>query len=344
MHHIHHFRLRQHDQGATWPWWRVLAAALALVLAGCSAQPAPTPGAQPTAAASPAAPAAMSASGSTRTVTDALGNQVAIPANPQRVLALGDDGLLADLLDAGVRPVAATVNVVENPPGFAAGELDGIQLFPSAGDVSLETFVALQPDLIISYDYFIEEVGYDTLSQVAPTVAVGGDTPRDTYVQLMALLGKEAQARRAVEQLEQRIKEAGARLNAAQRTVSLATIYPGPNPAVWVDGPYAPPRIVQELGFRLRPSAADLGGIEVRSGRAYISQEQFGLLDGETIVLLQSPEVPGETEALQQIKEGPIWQTLPAVQNGRVAELNRLVYFGFRGEQRLLDDLVRALE
>ncbi len=337
----------------------LLICALAMLLAACGA-PAAAPGttslSPETTSPSPAAesspsPAATSettataeATGDTRTITDALGNTVTIPAEPRRVLALGEEGLLADLIDAGVKPVAATVNVAENVSGFAAGELDGIQLFASAADTSLETFVALQPDLIVGSDYFVEQIGADTLNQLAPTVAVGGDTPREAYIQTMAIFGREDEARQQVSRFEQQVEQAGAQLDAAGRTVSMATIYPGPNPAAWIDGPYAPPRLAQELGFTLSPNADDLGGAEVRGGRAFISLEQLGLLDGETLVLLQSPAVDGEAAALEQIRNGPIWQTLPAVQNDRVVELDRFAYFGFRGEQQLLNDLIEALE
>jgi iron complex transport system substrate-binding protein len=113
-----------------------------------------------------------------------------VPLDPQRVLALGEEGLLADLLDAGVRPVAASVNVPEDMPLFRSEELAGIALFPSAAEISLETLSAHQPDLIIGTGFFIEQIGYQRLSAIAPTVALGGATPVEQYVEALTVLGR----------------------------------------------------------------------------------------------------------------------------------------------------------
>jgi iron complex transport system substrate-binding protein len=275
-----------------------------------------------------------------RVIRHALG-ETRVPLTPQRIVALGEDGLLADLLDAGVRPLAASVNVPEAVPLISAAELEGIELFPSAGQVSLERIAALQPDLIIGGRFFLEEAGYAELNQIAPTVALGASDPRQSYIETLTLLGLAEQAKADVAALEQAIGVARDQLQTAQRSVSIATIYPGATLAVWVDGPTSAPLLARELGLTVRP-AADLRG--VRNGRAFLSNEQITLLDGELLILLQSDTIEGETAAIATFQSQPIWNQIPAVQNGAVYTLDRLGYPGLRGQRALMADLTALIQ
>lgn len=267
-----------------------------------------------------------------------------VPLDPQRVLALGEEGLLADLLDAGVRPVASNVNVPEHVPLLSADELNGIALFASAGETSLEALSAYQPDLIIGTRFFVEQFGYRRLSAIAPTVALGGLTPAAQYVETLTVLGRAEAAQREVNALRAEIQAVAARIAAAEQQVSVVTVYPGASVALWVDGPTPIPLLLRELGVQLRPDPATTEGLSIRNGRAFISLERLPLLDGATIILLQSSAVEGEESALAEVRANPLWQQLPAVQAGRVITLDRLGYPGLRGQRALLADLRRALE
>lgn len=265
-----------------------------------------------------------------------------VPRDPQRVLALGEEGLLADLLDAGVRPVAASVNLPENVPLLSADELNNIALFPSAGEISLEALSTLQPDLIIGTRFFIEQIGYERLSRIAPTVALGGATPLENYVETLTVLGQGEQAQREVEAFRAEIHAVAARIDAANQRVSLVTIYPGSSVAFWVDGPTPIPLLLRELGVQLRPNPATASGLSIRNGRAFISLEQLSLADAPTLIVLQSSAVEGEDAALADVQANPLWQQLPAVRTGRVVMFDRLGYPGLRGQRALLADLLRT--
>ncbi|MGC9039118.1 MAG: ABC transporter substrate-binding protein [Roseiflexus sp.] len=266
-----------------------------------------------------------------------------VPLDPQRVLALGEEGLLADLLDAGVRPLASSVNLPAHVPLLSADELNGIALFASAGAISLEALSAYQPDLIMGTSFFIEQVGYARLTAIAPTVALSGITPTEQYVAALTVLGRVETAQREVEAFRAEVQAAAAQINASEQQVSLVTVYPGARVALWVDGPTPIPQMLRDLGVRLRPDPTT-EELSIRNGRAFISLEQLPLADGATLVLLQSSVVEGEDSALADVQTNPLWQQLLAVQTGRVITLDRLGYPGLRGQRALLGDLVRALE
>jgi iron complex transport system substrate-binding protein len=278
-----------------------------------------------------------------RRIRHGLG-EVQVPLVPQRVLALGEDELLLNLLDLGVKPIGANVNLPERVALATPDELAGITLLPSAGDITIETLAALQPDLIIGTRFFVEGAGYDALSAIAPTVVLGSGDSLGSYQETAAVFGKSASAQQAVTAFRQRMHAESTRVGANQRMLSLASVYPGPNVAVWVDGPSPVPTLVRAMGISLSPDSAAVANLGLRNGRAFISPEQLTMLTGSTIVLLQSDTVEGEQDAVQAIAANPLWQTLPAVKTGRVVTLDRLGYPGLRGQQQLLDELVKLLE
>lgn len=148
-------------------FWPV--ALLALILAACGASVEATPS------------RVVAETTTTRTIEHAFGT-TEIPAAPTRVVALGEEMLLADLLDSGIKPVASIVNVPEHVPLITPEELAGTDLLATAGDISIEQLLAYNPDLIVGTAFFISEIGYERLAAIAPTVAVGATDPLEAYI------------------------------------------------------------------------------------------------------------------------------------------------------------------
>lgn len=312
------------------PLWLSLLLALVFVAAGCGSAPEATP------------IEIVAETGTTRTISHTFG-QSEIPADPQRVVALGEEGLLADLLDIGIRPVASIVNETDHVPLIAPEELAGIDLVRSSGDTSLEQLLAYHPDLIIGTTFFIDRIGYERLSEIAPTVAVGGEGALETYVETLAVFGRRAEAEAEVAAFRQEIATVAAEIGAADLAVSVAAIYPGPSAALFVDGPQTPPLMLKELGVTMLPDGEAREELQISNGRAFISEERLDLLSGEPLILLQALSVEGEAEAIAEMTADPLWAQIPAVRSGRVVTLDRLGYPGLRGQRALLADLAAAL-
>lgn len=321
----------------------VLLFVLALA-AACSPIVAPTDTAasETSASETTARTESQESAGQTRTVSHALGESV-VPATPQRIVALGEDWMLADLLNLGVKPVASTVNVADAVAGIDAAALGGIQLWTSQ-EISLEAIAEAHPDLIIGNSYWVETVGYDLLSQIAPVVPIGLEGIKEQYVETARALGLEADADAQVAAYEQRVANAAAALGDAKPTVSVATIYPGASLAAWIDGPaVAVPTALVELGVPLHPGPDDAESTGATRGRAWLSMEQIPLFDGEILILLQTSSVEGEEESVAQVQADPLWALLPAVQSGNVHVVDRLGAPGFAGLEATLDQIVEIL-
>lgn len=277
----------------------------------------------------------------TRSVDTPFG-AVEVPANPQRVVALAEEFMLADLLDLGVQPIASTSSL---PDGFYAldqFDTSNIELLSNM-ELDVERLVALQPDLIISYGWLVEEVGFDLLSQLAPTVAIDNSDYRAAYMNIAATFGLEDRAEERLAEYDATAEALGEELGASDRTASVATIYPGASDVtLWLGGSADLPQALLDMGFNLEPSTEAVeptGSLN----RAYISLEQVDLITGDDLFMMQSENIEGEAETLEEMTSTDLWQHILAVVAGRVHFFDRLGYPGVSGRIRILEDVKTTL-
>lgn len=264
----------------------------------------------------------------TRTIEHARG-VTEIPASPQRVIALGDEFLLADLLDLGIVPLASTATYGDRFIGIPAERTAGIvPLY--LWDLDVEAMVALAPDLIVVPDYVFQAQpdGYQTLSQLAPVVAIGDDPDWAAEFRFTAaIFRKEAEAETLLAGLDDEIATAAGSLGVGGQTVSVVTVYPGDTAVTaWMLPQVMQVDILMQLGLEIRPDAASVE--HDAAGRAAISLEAVKLIDGETIVMLQTADAADEVASLEEVMANPLWETIPAVQADRVFVTERVGYPG----------------
>lgn len=281
---------------------------------------------------------------STRTVTTPNG-AVAIPSNPKKVVALGEEFMLANLLDLGVKPVASSSSGSDgkfiqwkNAPSLA-----GIEPLANQ-EPDFERIVALQPEVIVSWKGIAERLGYDRLSKIAPTLVVdelGGF--RQTYKDLAAIFGKDSDATARIAAYESPVKAAGTEVKAAGRKISVATIFPGGSMTVYSDTGADAASVILDMGFALSPDKVTLA--PTRSlGRVTISAEQFNVLQGDTIVLVQSSSIEGEDAAVKEVMANSLFKSLPAAAANRVKTIDRFGFPGLFGRIALVDELKTLLK
>ena len=138
---------------------------------------------------------------------------VEVPADPQRVVALGW-GDAETALALGVQPVGASDWVEFGGTGVGPWAED---LYDEAPEIietmepDYEAIAALEPDVILDTNSSGEKKRYDRLSEIAPTVGVpeGGDnylTTMDQQVDLVAeALGKEDEGKSLLDRKSTRL-------------------------------------------------------------------------------------------------------------------------------------------
>jgi iron complex transport system substrate-binding protein len=293
--------------------------AAALVLSGCA-------GSGSDGGAGSTDPADSSGSGTGATIEHAFG-ETTVPADPQNVVTLGW-GSTDAAIALGTIPVAIPFDSyagddngvlpwIAEAIDEAGAELPAV-LPESPDEPPYEAIAEADPDVILAVYSGITEEQYETLSQIAPTVAYPGEawsTPwRDVVTIVGEALGKSAEAEGVLADIDDQLAEqAAAHPEFAGKTIA----------AVWdVAGTFyvykkADPRVefMLDLGFESAPSVDTLANGD--STFYYtLSYEQLDQLDSD--VVLSYSDTQAEADAFLT---APQTSVIPAVQAGNVAQL-----------------------
>ncbi len=237
---------------------------------------------------------------------------------PERIVTVGlteQDYLLA--LD--VVPVGTREWFGEYPGALwpwareALGDRPLPEVLP-VDELNFEQVAALEPDLILGLYSGLTRDEYDTLSEIAPTVAQPGEhvdygVPWQEQTRTIGrALGKEEQAGELVAEVEARfagVREEHPEFGGATGVVVL----PGEGGTYYPYGPQdSRGRFMDALGFELPDEIAELAGDDFF---ATISGERLDLLDTDVLVWIA-------TEAQREaIEDEPLYQQLDVVGEGR---------------------------
>ncbi len=249
--------------------------------------------------------------------------ETTIEQRPERVVSLGyteQDTLFA----LGVEPVAVRYFFGDEDDAifpWAEEEANGAQsqvLNMPYGSLNYEAILALEPDLITAVDAGITQEEYDTLSQIAPTLAQSGEyidfgTPWQEQVRRIGeAVGETERAEGLVSNLEAKFEEVRqAHPEFADETVAVA--YQNSSGAYgFYTAQDSRARFFEDLGFVVPQELVQIAG---ESFYADLSEERLDLLDRDLLVFL---DVPFAEEGTPPLEENPLLSRLGAVQEGRV--------------------------
>jgi iron complex transport system substrate-binding protein len=258
------------------------------------------------------------ASGGTRTIEHKYG-ATEVSGTPERVVTVGlteqDYVLALGLTPVGVREWFGGYPGALWP--WARDELgdDPLPEVLPVDELNFEQIAALETDLILGVNSGLTEQEYETLSEVAPTVAqpkgyadYGAPWQEITRVVGRAL-GKQERAEGLIPPIEERFERAHAEHPEFEDSTGiLATSIEGAA-YVYAEGPA--PRFLASLGLEVPPAVAELFSGADRAP-VQLSLERLDLLDAADVVVLG---VYGAEEASVATK--PIYRQLDVAQEGR---------------------------
>ncbi|WP_162241883.1 ABC transporter substrate-binding protein [Paenibacillus sp. Leaf72] len=270
-----------------------------------------------------------------RVVTDEIGHELTIPAEPSKVIGI----YLEDELTAlGVTPIRQSRIGSWSSQDYLGLTVEDIDI-----DGDVEAFVKAEPDLILTNVY--DEKQYEHLSKVAPMYAFtdAREDWRATIRTLGDLLGKKEQAEEAIAAYDQKAAAAAAALKAAigDETVAILRVhakslrlYGGPGyagPVLYNELKLTPSKLVQELVLDTK--------IE---GAFDLSLEMVPQLDADHIFLTVDT---GAEQQAKELLESTLWLNLPAVKNGNIHEVNFGTWMksGPIADGSKIDDVLAAL-
>lgn len=250
-----------------------------------------------------------------RTVIDAAGARITIPAPPRRVVVATEYSALDALLALGHPPVAAVRHYPTDWPwSLAAGSAE-VPLIPESPDgPQPEQLARWEPDLLLLQNNLDEAVAL-ALSGLAPTVQYNADDGRASLRTVADALGIPEAAEPIVAELDAQVAAARARISAAGRAGwTFTTFEPqGPDTAgFWGMGTDAA-ILLTDLGLRPSPLVAG------RTGYGTLSSELLGQLDAD-LLLGRDIEFGGD-DVFTVFESNPLFRTLPAVTRGRYRRL-----------------------
>ncbi len=299
---------------------------LLAVLAGCG------PGADEDAGDGAAAPA--------RIVQHAMGS-TEIPSEPQRIVVLDqtfvDAAFTLDTPLVGFTGIPGSGSGLPAYLGDARARLGEDAVFLGGIDEpNLEQVAALQPDLILSTKVEHEEI-YDKLSAIAPTVfsETSGPTWKNNIRLLARSIGKESLAEERIGAYEQRAREIGDAIRAAEGrnpTVSVVRFLPSGTRLYQRDSFSG--IVLDDTGLA-RPPSQDVNEFAVE-----ISEERILDADADHIYVTITASDEAK-QAQQRFTANPLWSQL----TGEVFVVDDAVWglaTGLQGAQAMLDDLART--
>ncbi|WLR95511.1 iron-siderophore ABC transporter substrate-binding protein (plasmid) [Shinella zoogloeoides] len=280
-----------------------------------------------------------------REITEGVYNPpLCVPAEAKRIVTL-DPLLTLGLLIELEAPVVAT-------PYMAIQDEQVLDFIKQAKMVdlgnprepSLERVAALKPDLIIGSTEGHAAI-YETVSKIAPTVLLDHTDWKKYRQRVAQITGREGKANEALSAYEKRVAAIRERMKDKDLTVSTVRFAPG-RFVVFLDGPsaYAPFAVLHEAGVKRTPYETVTDGTIVKRP----DWEELANLDGDILLYVSASGFEsGPDDALEkEVTGNPLWQLLPAVQNGRAHRVDRATWQSFHGiasAHRILDDIERYI-
>lgn len=319
---------------------------LVLILVGCRAGTAPSPSDLPT----PPTTDASTSSQFPVTLTHRLGT-ITLNAPPQRVVALGVNDI-DTAIALGVAPVAISADPF-TPDGISPwlqGRIEPgtTEILSADPDRSHAEIKALNPDLILATGYFGIDDSYESLAQLAPTLAdIKGPNLDSWQAQTLAIgqaLGKPEQAQTLITETEQQIAAVQERNPGLEsKTFSLSYVLEPTRLITLISSEDFAAKFFGAMGMTLTPGVQQLDQNPANPSNATLTPDQIDHIDADLVlVAFDTPQLRAGTEA------NPDFQRLTAVQQGNyeaidLALASTLRYPSILSIPYLLDRLDRIL-
>ncbi|MCD2261329.1 iron-siderophore ABC transporter substrate-binding protein [Dietzia aurantiaca] len=267
------------------------------------------------------------------TVTHAMGDTV-IEGTPERIVVL-DSPHLDALVALGHMPVGVTESSAGTGSPPYLGDIDAETVGLTA-EPDIDKIANLAPDLIIGAKVRHEAI-YDELSGIAPTVfSENSGTDWQEQAQITAAaVGEEEEMSSLIDDLDARIADVGADVDAEGKSLSIVRFRPD-NFRLYGPQTFSG-SILSQMGF-------DLGDREWNEySMAELSPELYEQITGETIFFTNPG---GDPSVTTMATVTGLWGDLPAVRADRVFEVEDetwMVGIGVLGAGMVLDDVEETL-
>ncbi|MFF7991437.1 ABC transporter substrate-binding protein [Kitasatospora xanthocidica] len=297
------------------------AAAVLLTGCGSSGTSGSSSSASSSAGSSPAGDAAGGGNGGKRTVKDATGKAVEVPAEPKRIVTLTQEDLDA-VLALGVKPVGITNGQgLNEPPAYLKDKVQGVPVVGNLLQPVLDKVIAAKPDLILAGDMQDEQM-LKQLREITPATLVTM-APTDDWKLAFKGIGnavnKLDQANKVIGDYEAKAAKAGGELT-KNKGAAVSIVRWNPTGPSWMEKKQFASGVALDMGLT-RPAAQDKDG---NAHSPALSLEKVSEIDGDWLFL--STLTDDGKSALKDVQSKPAYQELNAVKNNHVVTVDGSVW------------------
>ncbi|MEJ8777368.1 iron-hydroxamate ABC transporter substrate-binding protein [Pseudogracilibacillus sp. ICA-222130] len=274
-------------------------------------------------------------------LTDAMGNEVTIPANPDRVIA----SYLEDyLLALGITPVAQwAIHDGASIQDYLQEDLKDVPTIPY--DLPFEVVTSFSPDLLImSSADMVEGEKYEQYSKIAPTYVLDLENNSDWREKLLKIgevFDKQDEAEKVLVTYDEKAKESKQLLKDSMGNQSVAAIWLVNNTFFIVSDKVSSGVVLyDDLGLE-KPNVVEEISTTATDNWSEISLEKLAELDADHLFLVNSDKGNGA-----KMLEDPIWKDIPAVKKGQIYEYeadSAWLYSGPIANTQIIDDVMTSL-
>lgn len=262
-----------------------------------------------------------SAASATRTVKDATGRAVEVPADPERIVTLTQEDLDA-VLALGLKPVGITNGQgLDKPPAYLADKVRGVDIVGNLLQPVMDKVVAAKPDLILAGDMQDEQV-LKQLREITPATLVTIAPTDDWKLSLRGIgnaVNKLDAANKVITEHESAARAAGEKLG-ANKGAEVSIVRWNPDGPSWMENKQFASGIALEMGLK-RPKSQNKDG---NAHTPSLSLEKINEIDGDWL-FLSTLTSDGE-KALQDVQTKAAYKELKAVKNGHAVTVDGSVW------------------
>ncbi len=273
------------------------------------------------------------------TFTDAMGNEVTVPENPQRVIG----SYLEDYLVAlGVTPVAQWTVGNDSDQAYLQDKLADVPRINY--DLPYEDVLSFEPDLLLmDSSSMVEGDKYDQYSKIAPTyVVTNGEevTWRERLTDIAKVLHKEEQAAQVEADYDDLVAATKEAYADQIKGKSIAVLWVVNNSVFLVSETKSSGQLLyHELGFEVPTLVSEISESATADWSA-VSLEKLAELDADYLILVNSDK--GADFFSEQV-----WQNLDAVKNNHLWEFgpeSSWLYNGPIAYTKMIEDIQSKLK
>ncbi len=273
------------------------------------------------------------------TFTDAMGNEVTVPENPQRVIG----SYLEDYLVAlEVTPVAQWTVGNDSDQAYLQDKLAEVPRINY--DLPFEDVLSFEPDLLLmDSNSMVEGDKYDQYSKIAPTYVVtnGEDvTWRERLTDIAKVLHKEEQAAQVEADYDDLVAATKETYADQIQGKSIAALWVVNNSVFMVSETKSSGQLLyHELGFEVPALVSEISESATADWSA-VSLEKLAELDADYLILVNSDK--GADFFSEQV-----WQNLDAVKNNHLWEFgpeSSWLYNGPIAYTKMIEDIQSKLD